>query len=500
MKIPQEYNNIQRNRENQILTTNQKKQALSLRQGVLVDNMINPHPVLNDLYDTMIISEGLENSKQICENCAIDTPKPKEINSLLAVCASSTGLFGIMGAVTLGLKKLAEYKAKTDPWLHLPEIARNVNLNNEKHFVTYNAIQNPNVKTAIGAAGVLVLASATFIAKNCIDGFKEIWVKRQEAKIQRDLQEKLINVETQSFAGKINVTRSLLSEYAEFFENTLQPNKKHSEYSPVFSKFIKFGKQEEKTENKDSNGLKTILLGSITALAMAGLTYLSLKNLQKTAKIIEKHKGDTIKTIRQSIEKMENVDQSQQENLKRIIAAIHPSKQDLQQILLTLKSKVGESEFSEIEKGLRTEIEKLAQLPPENFAGKASVKPSYFSYIDDYRGHFYNWLVNFDSPFLAALFLGIAGVSSGSYIGTRAIEAMKEVQVKKINAQTELDLQKQLVEVEVKNFENKKQAAIAPLVEEFRLQKENGKNNEELKNMATTILHEIKTGPPYIYS
>ena len=53
MRIPQEYNNIQRNRENQILTANQRKHASSLRQGVLVDNMINPHPVLNDLYDSI---------------------------------------------------------------------------------------------------------------------------------------------------------------------------------------------------------------------------------------------------------------------------------------------------------------------------------------------------------------------------------------------------------------------------------------------------------------
>ena len=156
--------------------------------------------------------------------------------------------------------------------------------------------------------------------------------------------------------------------------------------------------------------------------------------------------------------------------------------------------------FKKFQQSLKTENEKLSQTPPENFAGTPSPKPAYFSYIDDVRGHFYNWLMNFDSPFLAALFLGVTGVTSLSYIGSASVEAMKATQVAKVNAQTELNLQKQLVAIELKNFETKKRAAIEPLVSEYRKQYSNGKSKEELQNMAANILYEIKNGPPYVYN
>ena len=76
----------------------------------------------------------------------------------------------------------------------------------------------------------------------------------------------------------------------------------------------------------------------------------------------------------------------------------------------------------------------------------------------------------------------------------------KEVQVKKINAQTELDLQKRLVSTELRNFKSKKDAAIQPLMEEFYKQVQNGKPKEQLKTMADNILFEVKNGPPFVYS
>ena len=97
--------------------------------------------------------------------------------------------------------------------------------------------------------------------------------------------------------------------------------------------------------------------------------------------------------------------------------------------------------------------------------------------------------------------MGITGVTAFSYGGKLAAEAIKEVQVKKINAQTELDLQKRLVSTELRNFKSKKDSAINPLVEEFYKQVESGKKTkEELKTMAENILFEIKNGPPFVYS
>ena len=79
-------------------------------------------------------------------------------------------------------------------------------------------------------------------------------------------------------------------------------------------------------------------------------------------------------------------------------------------------------------------------------------------------------------------------------------DAVKEVQVKKYNAQTEISLQKRLVSTELRNFKSKKDAAIQPLVDEFYKQVDEGKSKEQLKTMAENILLEIKNGPPYVYS
>ena len=502
MNVPNEYNNIQRQRERTVLTENQRKQAQTLRQGVLVDNVINSHPILNEVCDSLVISDKVVDQNDIVNQYS--TKRPNSKNPLIPLCLSSIGLFGLLSTATYGIKKIADYKVKSDAWLQLPEIARNVNLNNEKHFVTYAAIQNPNVKTALGAAGVFVLASAAFIAKNCVDGFKEIWVKRKEAEIQRNLQEKLIAVETQAFAGKIEINRNLMSENAQLFENALKKRNKNC-LPQAFKKLINFCAQKNKpneVNNKNTDPSKpfTFFLGAFTAAAMTGLTYLSLKNLQKTTKVISKHKDDTLNALNKYIKNSKQFKTEDLSALKANIILLHPNKKEFYDIMEGLKSKLNPAEFKVLKTDIQREVEKLSQTPPSNFAGTPSVKPSYFSYIDDYNGHFYNWLVNFDSPFLAALFCGIAGVSSGSYVGTRAIEAIKEVQVKKMNANIELELQKQLVEVELKNYASKKRAAIAPLVEEFNSKKAAGKDKTELKNMATNILFEIKNGPPYIYS
>ena len=49
-------------------------------------------------------------------------------------------------------------------------------------------IQSPNRRTILASIGVITLASMAFIAKNFIDGFKEIWVKKQEANIHKNLE------------------------------------------------------------------------------------------------------------------------------------------------------------------------------------------------------------------------------------------------------------------------------------------------------------------------
>ena len=72
--------------------------------------------------------------------------------------------------------------------------------------------------------------------------------------------------------------------------------------------------------------------------------------------------------------------------------------------------------------------------------------------------------------------------------------------MKKLNAETEINLQQRLVATELRNFKSKKDAAIQPLIDEFYWQVAQGKPKEELKIMADNILLEIKNGPPFVYS
>ena len=136
----------------------------------------------------------------------------------------------------------------------------------------------------------------------------------------------------------------------------------------------------------------------------------------------------------------------------------------------------------------------------ETIGGDGTPKPTFYSHVDDYRAFFYNWLLDTNNKQFKQLFFGVTAITALSYGGKLAGDAIKEVQVKKLNAQTEIDLQNRLVSTELRNFKSKKEAAIQPLVDEFYKQAQNGKPKEELKVMADNILLEIKNGPPFVYS
>ena len=133
-------------------------------------------------------------------------------------------------------------------------------------------------------------------------------------------------------------------------------------------------------------------------------------------------------------------------------------------------------------------------------AGDGTPKPAFYSHVNDYRAFFYNWLLDTSNPLFKNLFLGMTGVTAVSYGGKVMGEAVKDVQVKKINAETELGLQQRLVSTELRNFKAKKDTAINPLREEFYVQLKKGKPKTELKTIAENILFEVKNGPPFVYS
>ena len=104
-----------------------------------------------------------------------------------------------------------------------------------------------------------------------------------------------------------------------------------------------------------------------------------------------------------------------------------------------------------------------------------------------------------ENKFAKYIFLSFAAVTSIGYIGKQILDAIKETAVAKENAKTELNLKKRLVEIEIKNFKSKKNAAIQPLIENFEKSLKNNKTKENLEAEASKILSEIKNGPPYIF-
>ena len=128
-------------------------------------------------------------------------------------------------------------------------------------------------------------------------------------------------------------------------------------------------------------------------------------------------------------------------------------------------------------------------------------KIQYYCYLDENKGHLYNWILNPENKFTKYIFGAFTLSSAIGYTAEKSMEAIKDYTVMKENAKTELDLRKRLVDVEIKNFKSKKESAINPLVENFDKQvKEGKKSKEELKQIADNILFETKNGPPYVYA
>lgn len=491
MKINQIQDNEQ-NRAQKNLTNSQKRSQALTKEGVVVNSFIKePNVNMNDLKDSLIISDCARMPEKINEQ-----PKSK-VGNLIPIAAIATGT---MGAITL-LSMFIKRNAKVNlgdilPEKKLPTLTRNLAINEETHQAIYQMIQCPNQKTILAGVGVLTLSAMAFMGKIFIDGFKDVWVKKREADIQKNLQENLISVETQSFSGKIQIIRSMLSDKAKDLGQYLcEDNSLSFKKSSPFDK-IKFKGNSEKASSDNKNYL---LLGGATVLSIIGLGFLSMKNLSKSKRILEnyigKTKGKIGEIVEKSTKKTEVVDRI---NLKNMIQAIDADPKFIKKELDKLNwDKSTKDDFIE---EVLFDTQKSTAQADKAMGGDGTPKPAFYSHVNDYRAFFYNWLLDTSNPLFRNLFLGVTGVTAVSYGGKVMGEATKDVQVKKINAETELDLQKRLVSTELRNFKAKKDSAIEPLCEEFYTQVKKGKSKQELKTMADNILFEVKNGPPFVYS
>ena len=258
----------------------------------------------------------------------------------------------------------------------------------------------------------------------------------------------------------------------------------------------------------------TWFVGGSSILATLLLGLISAKNIRKSDELIKKSAENTRKGLDNIIksfnekEKIIPVKDHDGNILKGIDAykyvietmleKLYAKPEDIEDVVSKMNLSKEEKEIfaKELKKSMNRATEKVNGA----IGGSGRNKITYFSHVNDYLSFFYDWLMNPKNPQFKNLFLGIAGISALGYCGKSSVEAIKEVQVKKYNAQTELDLQKRLVATELKNFKAKKESAINPLCEEFQIQLKNGKPVEELKIMADNILFEIKNGPPFVYS
>lgn len=484
----------QRNR-----TESQKRNTLSTKEGVLVNNLIKDDNNLNTTKDTYMISDSVEMPAELYKNRNVVDKK------LLPLSAIALGVMSSVAALTWFVKRSAKIAKDLVPEKWLPTLTRNVNLSEETSQVVYQMIQSPNKKTFIAGAGVLALSAMAFMGKTFFDGYKDIWVKRKEADIQKNLQEKLISVETKAFSGKMQIIRSMLSKYSADFEKYLTDDNEKilQNFEKKFKSDLAFT-SGKKSQDKSRSDLGNILLGSLTTAGIVGLGYISFKNLSKS-KIhlkdgLDKAKSTIQELVKTSEEKTKAMDKNNLEHMFMSIEGSDNLEEFVTEQIKNLKWNNADEKQEFLQKIMKKFKTSTTKVNP-NIGGDGTPKPAFNSFVNDYKAFFYNWLIDTSNPQFKQLFFGITGITALSYGGKLIGDAIKDIQVKRINAETELDLQKRLVSTELRNFKAKKDAAIRPLVNEFYKQVDSGtRTKQELKTLAENVLFEIKNGPPYVYS
>jgi hypothetical protein len=490
-------NDMENIRQQRNLTNSQRKNTLNTKEGVLVNNLIKDKDCcLDETRDTLLISNETTMPRALYEDGKIIDKKLVPLSSIV---------LGVMGSIALltGFIRHSAKIAKNLPqekWL--PTLTRNVNLSKEPMQIMYQMVQSPNSKTFIAGIGTLTLGAMAFMGQTFLEGFKDVWVKRKEANIQKNLQENLISVETQSFSGKIQIVRGMLAKYSQDFEKYLKSDKE--KILPNFgkNKYIQVPFTSKK-ETKKKSDIGNILLGIGTFVGIVGFGFLSLKNLTKSKNYLfeglEKKKSVISDLVKSSKNATKEIDK---ENLEHMFRSIEHSENAESFITEQINSLNWEpAEKTAFLNKILTTLKTSTTKANPNYAGDGTPKPAFNSFVNEYLAFFYNWLLDTSNPQFKHLFFGISGVSAATYGGKLIGDAIKDVQVKKINAQTELELQQRLVSTELRNFKSKKDSAIFPLVEEFYKQVDSGsKTKEELKTMAENVLFEIKNGPPFVYS
>lgn len=411
-------------------------------------------------------------------------------NPIVSMIAAPVAILGIGAGLAFTYKKSFNNKNALKKELRIPPQGRLIAINDDDSMSLLMLVQDPSLKNLIVATSVIAASVTAFVLKNVSDGVKEVLVKKQAADIKRDKEEKLIDIETRSFSGKNQIIRNLMSEKSREmndFEKSLsiEENPENLSFAQQKNKINFKGENNNKeSERKDSSN-KTLLYSAlgIAALGLSVLFSKSIfKNLREIANVVEKNEKNT-KTVKKHITK-------ELTNIKTIE---------------NLENKLKKSKTSEaVKEHLREEWTKIHNPSgfaptPEVIAGQRG-KTGFSSVVLSHPSSFiYTWLIN-KNPQTETLAMVMAASAGLGYAGQLAVKGVKEVQVEKANANTEVALQDRLVQVELKNFYSKKKSYIAPIIEESKEKLKSAKTKEDSKKIKDNVLSEIKNGPPYIYS
>ncbi len=530
-------------RQNKNKTQSQQRQIYRTLEGTLVNSYIKDNDKMNsvnmdDICNSLVIPDTFD--KNTCYAPATEEEKEKEnkasiLRSAFPVIATSLALAGGILGLTMVMKKSAA--SLNDPKLlrneRLPNLGMNMNIKQEHEFGTYMALRNPNKKTILAMIGIFIASGLSVIGKNLVDGVQEIWVKKKEADANKKLQENLIDIETRAFAGKLDVIREELVDKANYFKKVLDSMPENSEvFSPLqpsrsANPFLGFGfnlnfkgnpadlpadkhsdnTKQNKTDLKNSSLLLAIATGATLALGVI-MGRKIFKNFVAADSEVRKYVNSETKLIEDKIQtlvdKLKDVSNKEEtagdfESLKNLLKVKRADSLETGEVLGKLKF-LSKKDISDTTGEIMTDIKSIYGDAPETLGGKVG-EIQYYCYLDETRGHVYNWIMNPENPFTGLLVLALGTVNAAGYSIKKAIEGVKEAAVIQESKNTEKELQERLVDTEIRNFKAKKQSAIEPLMNEFNEKLNSGTaSKEELKNMADNILLEIKNGPPFVYS
>lgn len=432
----------------------------------------------------LVVDDNKKEEKQNInnENFSFDYKKalkPLAISSLITI--------GAIGFIGLFMKKYSNSLATQSDIVRPGDLARNINILEEPQFAMYRALRDPSAKNVLGLIGIGIMSAITLVSKNLADGIKDVWVKKQNFDIEYEFQKNMIEVETKQFSGKLNFVNDLLKKEGDYFKQSLnfKGNKKQ--------------KSESSDTKKDNNNKKALLLAGAGVVGFCAFSFLVFKNYQKTLKNLD--------TFTQKFEhnKIQNEingainEQDKEKALKRmtdILKVINANEETMRGNL----SKINNITSDEIENAVKDIKKAQIYVAAPEALGGISEKIQYYCYIDEERGHLYNWILNPENKFNKYLFLSFSAISAIGYLMKSFAQGFKDIMVTKQNAKNELELKRRLIDIEINNFKSKKTSAISPLIDDFDKKKNEGKSKEELSALAQNILLEIKNGPPYVYS